>query len=58
MLIVTPTEGEPGQPSGQPLWGYGPTMQKVYRSRVRKKLVGYVKRVVTVKVTADKVDAS
>jgi hypothetical protein len=30
MLIVTPTEGKPGQPSGQPHWGYGPTMQKVY----------------------------
>jgi hypothetical protein len=28
MLIVTPTEGEPGQLSGQPGWGYAPTMQR------------------------------
>ena len=28
MLIVTPTEGESGPPSGQPGWGYVPTMQK------------------------------
>src|SRR5215211_1823813 len=32
MLIVTPTKGKPGQPSGQPSRGYGPAMQKVCRT--------------------------
>jgi hypothetical protein len=29
MLIVTPTEGGPGQPSGQPSRGYIPTRTEV-----------------------------
>src|SRR5215211_2020745 len=33
MLIVTPTEGEPGQLSGQPGWGYAPTMGLYVASR-------------------------